>query len=41
MITQKELTAQDVREMMQETAQEHLSLEIAGYKSVAKWYSMC
>ena len=33
MIAQKELTAQDVRELMQETAQEHLPLEIAGYKS--------
>jgi putative transposase len=33
MIPQKELSAHDIREMMQETAQEHLSLEISGYKS--------
>jgi len=33
MIPQNELTAHDVREMMQETAQEHLPLSADGYKS--------
>jgi Transposase DDE domain len=33
MITQKELKAHDVREMMQETAQEHLAVAVSGSKS--------
>ena len=33
MIAQNELTGQDVRELLQETAQEHLSLKASGYKS--------
>jgi len=33
MIPQKELTAHDVRNLMQETAQEHLPVEASGYKS--------
>lgn len=50
MIAQNELSAHDVCELMQETAQAHLALEISGYKKrwksqvikvVAKWCSMC
>lgn len=33
MIPQNELTADDVRNILQETAQEHLPLEASGYKS--------
>ncbi|GIV76725.1 MAG: hypothetical protein KatS3mg050_1119 [Litorilinea sp.] len=35
MITQSELTAQDIRETMQSVAQEHLPLEAAGYISTS------
>lgn len=36
MIPQNELTAQDVRDLVQETAEAHLGIEVTGYKSSSK-----